>query len=135
MRSKRLADAQIPEELNGLRVVVDRVVYMPHAETPADRPHAFAYFITIHNDSNETVTIKGRKWVIQNDIGEITAVEGDGVVGEFPQLEPGEHFSYNSYHINNTAKCWAEGSYLGVTEAGHKVRAKIPKFDMQVPNN
>ena len=133
MRSKILRDAERPDELKGLRVVIDRVVYMPDIETPPDRPHAFAFFITIQNDSDETVTIKGRKWVITNDAGEVTVVEGDGVVGEFPHLEPGEHFSYNSYHINNTLVCWAEGSYLGVTEDGRKIMTRIPKFEMQLP--
>ncbi len=132
MRSKPLSDAERPDELAGLRVSVDRVVHMPEAETPPDRPHAFAYFITIHNDSGETVTIKGRKWVIRNDADEVTAVEGDGVVGEFPKLEPGEHFSYNSYHINNTHVCWAEGAYLGVTTDGRKVMTRIPRFEMRV---
>ena len=128
-----LSNAETPGELNGLQVKVDRVVYMPEAQTPPDRPHAFAYFITIRNDSGEIVTIKGRKWVIRNDEGEITAVEGDGVVGEFPRLEPGDHFSYNSYHINNTRICWAEGSYLGMTEDGRKVITRIPRFEMKVP--
>ena len=135
VRSKPLPNAETPEELKGLRVSVDRVVYMPDAETPPDRPHAFAYFITIQNDSKETVTVKGRKWVIRNDAGEVTAVEGDGVVGEFPQLEPGEHFSYNSYHINNTPACWAEGSYLAVTSDGRKVITRIPRFEMRVPDS
>lgn len=135
MRSISLPNAQTPEELKGLHVTIDRVVYMPDAETPPDRPHAFAYFITIQNDADETVTIKGRKWVIRNDAGEITAVEGDGVVGEFPRLEPGQHFTYNSYHINNTHTCWAEGAYLGVVENGRKVFARIPKFEMSVPEN
>jgi ApaG protein len=134
MRSKQLPNAEKPDELAGLRVVIDRVVYMPEAETPPDRPHAFAYFISIHNDSKISVTIKGRKWVIKNDAGEVTAVEGDGVVGEFPHLEPGEHFSYNSYHINNTQVCWAEGAYLGVTDEGRKVITRIPQFEMKVPN-
>ena len=135
MRSKPLPNAEKPEELTGLRVVIDRVVYMPEAETPPDRPHAFAYFITIQNDSNETVAIKGRKWVIKNDVGQVTAVEGDGVVGEFPELDSGEHFSYNSYHLNNTLICWAEGAYLGVTKEGRKVIARIPRFQMKVPQN
>ena len=135
MHSGSLPNAETPDELNGLRVKIDRVVYMPDAQTPPDRPHAFAYFITIHNDSGETVTIKGRKWVIRNDAEETTAVEGDGVVGEFPCLEPGEHFSYNSYHINNTQVCWAEGAYLGITEDGRKVMTRIPKFEMRVPEN
>lgn len=133
MRSNPLPNAERPEELNGLRVIIDRVVHMPNAPTDPGRPHAFAYFITIQNDSKETVTIKGRKWVIRNDASEVTAVEGDGVVGEFPRLEPGEHFSYNSYHVNNTTACWAEGAYLGMTEDGRKVMTRIPKFEMKVP--
>ncbi len=133
MVPEHLPKAETPEELEGLRVVIDRVVYMPEAETPPDRPHAFAYFITIQNDSKETVIIKGRKWVIKNEAGETTAVEGDGVVGEFPQLEPGEHFSYNSYHIDHTNRCWAEGAYLALTEDGRKVFARIPRFEMKIP--
>jgi len=135
MPSSSFPNAETPDELEGLRVEIDRVVYMPDAQTPTDRPHAFAYFITIQNDSDEVVTIKGRKWVIRNDAGEITAVEGDGVVGEFPRLQPGEHFSYNSYHINNTRVCWAQGAYLGMTEDGRKIITRIPKFEMRAPEN
>ena len=36
--------------------------------------------------------------VVTDAGGETIVVEGDGVVGKFPRLEPGEHFSYNSYH-------------------------------------
>lgn len=134
VQSKSLPNAENPEELKGLKVAIDRLVYMPDAETPPERPNAFAYYITIQNDSEETVTIKGRKWVIKNDRDEITAVEGDGVVGEFPRLQPGEHFSYNSYHINNTRVCWAEGAYLGITESGRKVITRIPRFELRVPD-
>src|SRR5688572_30751035 len=89
-------------ELTGLRVTVDRVEHQPDAQTPPDRPHCFVYFITIHNDSDRAVTIKGRKWVVTNDRGEITAVEGEGVVGKLPSIQPGEEFSYNSYHLLDT---------------------------------
>lgn len=130
---KPLTKAEKPEELRGLKVTVDRVVYMPDAETPPDRPHAFAYYITITNNSPETVTIKGRKWIFKSKEEGVEAVEGDGVVGEFPTLHPGEKFSYNSYHINKGTGCWAEGSYLGITEDGRKVIARIPKFEMILP--
>ena len=119
-------------ELAGLRVTVDRVVHYEDAQTPADRPHCFAYFITIHNDSDVAVTIKGRKWVVTNDRGEVTAVEGDGVVGEFPTIPPGESFSYNSFHLNDTHTAVAEGSYIGIDERGRKVLTRIPRFEMQV---
>ena len=120
-------------ELPGLRVTVDRVVYQPEALTPPDRPHCFVYYITIHNDSDVKVTIKGRKWVVTNDRGEITALEGDGVVGQFPIIERGEKFSYNSFHLLNTRSAVAEGSYLGIDARGRKVLTRIPRFEMAVP--
>jgi len=119
-------------ELPGLHVTVDRVVHMPQLEAPPDRPHPFVYFITIHNDSAKTVTIKGRKWVVSDSEGNRVVVEGDGVVGEFPRLEPGENFSYNSYHTIG-ADSVAEGAYLGVTASGEAVFTRIPKFEMRVP--
>lgn len=118
--------------LEGLLVTVDRVVYMPHMEAPADRPHPFVYFITIHNDSAETVTIKGRKWVVSEENDHCVVVEGDGVVGKFPRLKPGETFSYDSYHII-AGPSIAEGSFFGITEAGVPVLTRIPRFEMRVP--
>ena len=117
----------------GLRVTVDRVVYQPHAQTPPDRPHCFAYFISIHNGTDQPVTIKGRKWVVTNEHGAITAVEGEGVVGQTPTIPPGDSFSYNSFHLLNTSTAVAEGSYLGWDGQGRRVLTRIPKFRMEVP--
>ena len=121
-------------ELPGLTVNVDNVIYQPDAQPPAERPHCFAYFITILNRSDIAVTIKGRKWVVRNSRGEITAVEGDGVVGQFPTIEPGGEFTYNSYHLLDTNSAVAEGSYLGVDESGRRILVRIPKFEMTVPD-
>ena len=119
-------------ELEGLHVSIDRVVYMPHLEAPADRPYPFVHFITIHNDSAETVTIRGRKWVVTDDDGQQIVVEGDGVVGKVPRLAPGEKFDYHSYHVIG-ADSVAEGAFFGVTEDGRRVFTRIPRFELQVP--
>jgi ApaG protein len=119
-------------ELQGLRVTVDKVAFMPHLETSKDRPYPFVYFITIHNDSDETVTIKGRKWVVTDASGNTIVVEGDGVVGKFPRLRCGENFSYNSYHTIGSDSV-AEGAFIGVTEDGVPVMMRIPRFEMKVP--
>jgi len=119
-------------ELTDLRVTVDRVVHVPHLDAPAERPHPFVYFITIRNDSPETVTIRGRKWVVTDADGQRLVVEGDGVVGKTPCLEPGEQFSYNSYHTIGSDSV-AEGAFFGVTEAGTRVFTRIPPFTMHVP--
>ncbi|MEI8341775.1 MAG: ApaG domain [Verrucomicrobiota bacterium] len=120
------------DELEELRVTVDKVVYMPHLEAPENRPHPFVYFITIRNDSDRAVTIKGRKWVVTESTGHRVVVEGDGVIGKFPRIEPGECFSYNSYHVIATDSV-AEGAYLGLRDDGTPVLTRIPKFEMQVP--
>lgn len=119
-------------ELQGLTATIDRVVHMPQLEAPPDRPHPFVYFITIRNDSPEKVTIRGRKWVVTDVDGHQLVVEGDGVVGQSPELEPGEHFSYNSYHVI-ASDSWAEGAFFGVTEKGDRVYTRIPRFDMRAP--
>jgi ApaG protein len=120
-------------ELQGLRASVDRVVHVPDLEAPPDRPYPFVYFITIHNDSSEIVTIKGRKWVVSDEDDQRIVVEGDGVVGKFPRLEPGEKFSYNSYHVIGSDSV-AEGAFFGVTADGEPVFTRIPKFEMRAPS-
>ena len=127
------ADESRPIELPGLRVTLDRLAFHPGAQTPPDRPHCFIYFITIHNDSDVAVTIKGRKWIVRAEDGEITVLEGDGVVGQKPLLHPGEHFTYNSFHLLRTKSAVAEGAYLGVDGDGRAVFTRIPAFRMVVP--
>ena len=120
-------------ELEGLSVAVDRVVYQSDMLTPENRPHFFAYFITIRNNSDITVTIKGRKWVVNEADGNKTVVEGDGVVGMFPELEPGESFDYHSFHLFSGDWAVATGSYIGVDANGRSVITRIPEFRMDVP--
>jgi len=119
------------KELTGLTVTVDKVVYMPQLEAPPERPYPFAYYITIHNESDETVTIKGRKWVVKDGDGNCLVVEGDGVVGKFPRLEPGDEFSYNSYHTIGSDSV-VEGSFFGTKEDGTPVLTRIPKFRLSL---
>jgi ApaG protein len=119
------------EELPGLSVSVDQVVYQPQLHAPMERPHPFAYFLSIHNQSEEPVTIVGRKWIVTEEGGGTLVVEGDGVVGQTPRLEPGQTFSYNSYHVINHAST-ATGSFFGHTEGGKPVLVRIPDFRMEL---
>lgn len=119
-------------ELPGLRVELDKLVYHHGADLPPDQPHAFIYYLTIHNDSERTVTLLGRKWVIENDDGTHLVVEGDKIVGETPTLAPGRSFSYNSYHVGS-GNARAHGSFHGLDEQGRRVFVRIPAFDMEIP--
>jgi ApaG protein len=119
-------------KLDGLSVKVDDVIYMPSLDAPDERPHPFVYFISIKNESDEKVTIRGRKWIVREDDGEVTVVEGDGVVGQSPVIGPGENFSYNSYHVTR-GDGTAEGAFFGETEDGEWVFTRIPEFRLTVP--
>jgi ApaG protein len=120
-------------EFDGLCVKVNDVVYMPSLDAPPEKPHPFVYFISIHNDSALTVTIRGRKWVVREAGGEVTVVEGEGIVGQTPVIEPGGHFSYNSYHVT-AADASVSGAFFGETALGERIFTRIPEFQLEVPN-
>lgn len=121
------------DDLDGLTVRVDDIVYMPTLDAPAEKPHPFVYFITIENGSTEQVTITGRKWVVREDKGEVVVVEGDGVVGQTPVLEPGGDFSYNSYHIT-ALDAVVSGAFFGKTDTGKRIKVRIPEFRLELPD-
>ena len=64
--------------------------------------------------------------------GKPAAKQGDKIVGETPRLPPGEHFSYNSYHVTGV-DARAAGCFHGVDEHGHKVHVLLAPFEMHVP--
>lgn len=120
-------------EIDGLSVDVTKVVHFEAGDKlPANRPHAFVYFITVHNHSDKTVTLLGRKWVVHEADAGSVVIEGDGIVGKTPRLEPGSNFSYNSFHTTS-GNARAEGSFHGVDETGGRMHVRIPPFDLIVP--
>ncbi|MEO5958920.1 MAG: ApaG domain [Opitutaceae bacterium] len=120
-------------ELPGLTARLDKLCYHHGgASLPPDKPHAFVYFITIHNASDRGVTLLGRKWVVVHADGTRLVIEGDKIVGETPHLAPGEQFSYNSYHVTGLDAV-AQGSFHGTDESGQKIHVALPPFEMSIP--
>ena len=118
------------EHIDGVRVVVDQVVYMPSLQSPANKPHPFVYYVTIYNDSDQVVQILGRKWVVTESDGECVVVEGSGVIGETPTLNPGDNFSYNSYHVV-ARSAEVSGAFYGV-QLSEKGGAKLMNFIVEI---
>ena len=120
--------------LPGLTARLDKLAYHHGGVSlPADKPHAFVYHITLRNGSEHTVTLLGRKWVVEHTDGSQLVIEGDKIVGETPRLSPGEQFSYNSYHVTG-CDAVARGSFHGVDELGRKLHVLLPPFEMRVPS-
>ena len=124
----------VPLELPGLKVILDKLVYHHGGNLPPDQPHAFVYYLTIRNDSDRTVTLLGRKWVIAHADGTHLIVEGDKIVGETPTLAPGGHFCYNSYHVTGQPGR-VHGSFHGQDDQQRRVFVRIPAFDMEIPGD
>ena len=120
------------KEFHHLRVKVDHVVYMPNLDAPPDKPHPFVYSVSIFNDSSVPITLRARKWVVIEDGGETTVVEGDGVVGQQPTINPGEHFSYNSYHVVRKSAL-VNGAFFAEMVGGEWIFTRIPEFRLEVP--
>ena len=63
---------------------------------PDDHRWFFLYTITITNESQDTVQLLSRHWIITDAKGQVEEVKGRGVVGEQPVLAPHESFTYTA---------------------------------------
>ncbi len=95
---------------NGIRVEVTPS-YVPERSAPIRNDFFFVYNITITNNSDENVKLLSRHWTIINANGDTNDIKGDGVVGEFPFLKPGENYEYFSFTKLDTDWGTMEGKY------------------------
>lgn len=78
-----------------IRVTVRSRFEAVHSDPKVGR-FLFSYRITIKNNGKEPVQLERRHWVIRDSLAQMREVEGAGVVGETPVLQPGEEFTYSS---------------------------------------
>lgn len=117
----------------GVRVQVVSL-YIPERSTPEDDAYFFAYRVRISNLGGEPIRLLSRHWVITDGEGEVEEVQGDGVVGEQPHLQPGEGFEYTSACPLSTRVGTMQGTYQMVTDEGDGFDAQIAPFTLAVPN-
>lgn len=115
---------------NGIRVVVTPEFEAFHAAPSplANGQYVFSYRIRISNESDRRAQLLRRRWVIIDGDGECEVVEGDGVVGEQPVLEPGQSYEYGSWCRLATAWGTMEGTYEMHAEPGETIRVAIGRF-------
>lgn len=117
----------------GIRILA-RAEFEPERSSPADRYYFFSYRIRIENVGEETAQLLTRRWVVTDDHGEVTLVEGPGVVGETPVLAPGDAFEYTSFCPLQTHVGTMQGAYgMQVLPTGERFEAAIEPFILVVP--
>ncbi|GFD73260.1 Co2+/Mg2+ efflux protein ApaG [Alteromonas marina] len=102
---------------------------------PSDsKQFAFAYHITIENNSDKTVQLINRYWKITDADGKTSEVQGAGVVGKQPILKAGEQFEYTSGAVIDTPVGNMEGYYEMELEDGERFRLPIDIFRLAIPS-
>lgn len=108
--------------------------FIEDSSDPENNQFVFSYKITIENRGDQTVQLLKRKWFISDSNLKVRRVEGDGVVGRKPVLEPGNRHEYVSGCNFETDMGKMRGSYLMERLAdGFKFSVEIPEFIMIAP--
>ncbi len=123
--------------------------YLEDQSVPESHRYVWAYRIVIENHGTQTVQLLRRTWEITDATGRTFRVEGDGVVGEQPVLEPGEAFEYTSGTPLETPSGFMVGWYhmmahgegpavaqamAGDDAAGGAFDVAIPAFSLDSPH-
>ena len=120
------------ENRHDIRVQVS-TQYVDEQSRPDSDRYVFAYTITITNDGDVAAQLISRHWIITDANGKIQEVNGDGVVGEQPHLNPGEQFRYSSGAVLETPVGSMQGLYRMEAEGGSHFDAPIAPFTLAVP--
>ena len=109
------------------------VSYLPEQSEPQRGRWFWAYHIRLENDGPGAVQLLTRHWIITDGRGARHSVEGEGVVGEQPLIEPGASFDYVSGCPLATPTGAMQGSYRMVDDTGAIFDVTIPNFSLSAP--
>jgi ApaG protein len=107
--------------------------YHEHSN-PASSEYMFAYRITLENSNSFPVQLLRRHWYIFDSTTEHREVEGEGVIGIQPVINPGEKYQYVSGCNLRSEMGKMHGMYF--MENCHNKKTfiiNIPAFEMVVP--
>lgn len=123
----------VSEVTDGVKVTVHSE-YQPDYSNPLQQHFVFTYRVIIENHSENTVKLLRRYWLIFDSLALVREVEGEGVVGQQPVLEPGEVHEYVS-GCNLRTNLGKMGGYYQMERLldGQTFQVVIPEFTLQVP--
>ncbi len=123
----------VTEVTQGVKVTVE-TEYQPSYSSPSQYHYVFTYRITIENKGDFTIQLKRRHWHIHDAAFTPREVEGEGVVGQQPVLEPGQIHQYVSGCNLKSGVGKMLGTYLMERVVdGATFQVIIPEFTMVAP--
>lgn len=128
-----MGDKFISQITEGISVQVE-TFYKPEHNEQIVEEHLFAYRITIENLSEFPIKLHARHWEIMDANGSHRIVDGEGVVGEQPIINPGEQFQYVSAVNLESVMGSMQGYYTMINLYNQKsFNVIIPEFTLVVP--
>jgi len=123
----------VTEITQGIKVSVE-TEYQPSYSSPSQYHYVFTYRITIENQSEFTIQLLRRHWQIF-DAGFLPReVDGEGVVGQQPVLEPSQTHHYVSGCNLKSGIGKMVGTYLMERIVdGIRFEVTVPEFHMIAP--
>lgn len=116
------------------KILVEATPYYIEAQSsPEQNRYVFAYTIIITNVGSTAAKLLTRHWLITDANGKIQEVNGEGVVGEHPHLNPGDSFRYTSAAMIETPVGIMQGKYQMQSDSGENFKATIPRFTLSIP--
>ncbi|GLB52180.1 Co2+/Mg2+ efflux protein ApaG [Neptunitalea chrysea] len=96
--------------------------------------YAFGYWITIENQSKDSVQLVSRHWDILDSLNDVEFVDGEGVIGKKPVIKPGESHTYNSGCLL-ASPIGAMKGYFNVVNftTTKKFKVIVPTFRLNAP--
>jgi len=123
----------IQQITEGISITVE-TFYNHQESNPLMNEYSFAYRVSIDNFSNFPVKLLRRHWHIFDSNGSYREVEGEGVIGQQPVLEPGDSFQYMSGAVIRTDMGRMVGNYQMENMLNKKLfEVQIPEFDLIAP--
>ena len=117
----------------GVKISVE-TFYQQDYSNPLQSEFMFAYRITIENHNDFPVKLHSRHWHIFDSDGSYREVEGEGVVGVQPTLQPGERYQYVSGCNLRSEMGKMHGTYqMENLNSKNFFDVNIPPFEMFVP--
>jgi ApaG protein len=129
---QHMKKSQYVLETNSVKVSVN-VLFLEDDSLPHQNHYIWAYQIQLENHGREKVQLLRRYWKIVDGLGRIQEVEGEGVVGEQPTLDPGDAYDYTSGIPLTTPSGIMGGYYEMKNEKGEIFQVAIPSFSLDSP--
>lgn len=123
----------VQQVTEGVKIMVE-TFYQPAQSNPMSSEYLFAYRITIENLSTFPVRLLSRHWHIMDSNGTYRQVEGEGVVGQQPVIDPECTYQYTSGVNLHSDIGKMYGSYLMENLVSKKkMKVTIPQFLLVAP--